>query len=456
MRYNWPGGSPKSNVSLEFLLILLLLLANGFFAMAEIAVVSVRKARLQQPADEGDRRAQAALRLAQDPDEFLSTVQIGITLIGTLAGAFGGATLSEDLAVFVARVPALAPYAEEIAFALVVVLIAYLSLVIGELAPKRLGLNNPERIAMRVAGPMRLLARGFSPLVRLLTVSTDLLLRVFNVRPSSEPTVTEEEIKVMVAQGAEAGVLSEAESTVMQSIFRLADRSVGSLMTPRIEIAWLEVESTPEQLLATIATHSHSRYPVCRGKLDNIVGVVEAQRLLVCRVTQSRLDLQAILQPPLFVPETLPAVHLLEKYHEAGQQVALVVDEYGGVQGLATMHDVLNAAVGDITGRFAEETPRAVQREDGSWLFDGMLPVDDLRSVIDVAHLPGEIEGTFETLGGFMMMHLGRIPEVSDHFEWGGLRFEVLDMDGRRVDKVLVMPAASKAEKGVSQHGNTD
>lgn len=437
-----------SRVSLEVLLIFLLLLANGFFAMAEIAVVSVRKARLQQPAEEGDQRAQAALRLAQDPDEFLSTVQIGITLIGTLAGAFGGATLSGHLAVIIARVPALAPYAQGIAFALIVVAITYLSLIIGELAPKRLGLNNPERIAMTVARPMRVLARAFSPLVRLLTSSTDLLLRIFNVRPSTEPAVTEEEIKVMIAQGAEAGVLSEAESEVVQSIFRLADRSVGSLMTPRREIAWLEVDSTPERLVATIATYSHSRYPVCQGGLDNILGIVEAQRLLVCRVTHARPDLQAILQLPLFVPETLPAVLLLEKFHEAGQHMALVVDEYGGIQGLVTLHDVLNAAVGDITGQLTEETPRAVQREDGSWLFDGMLPIDDLRSVIDLDDLPGEIEGTFETLGGFVMMHLGRIPEVSDHFEWAGLRFEVLDMDGRRVDKVLVTPAAVEAEKG--------
>ena len=429
-----------SKVSLEVLLILLLLLANGFFAMAEIAVVSARKARLQQPAEEGDQRAQAALRLAQDPDEFLSTIQIGITLIGTLAGAFGGATLSGPLAALIARVPALAPYAQGIAFALVVAAITYFSLVIGELAPKRLGLNNPERIAMAVASPIRVLSHGLSPLVRLLTASTDLLLRIFNVRPSTDTAVTEEELKVMIAQGAEAGVLSETESAAVHSVFRLADRSVGSLMTPRHEIVWLEADSTPERLVATIATHGHARYPVCQGGLDDVLGVVEAQSLLVCQATGARLNLRAILQPPLFVPETLPAVDLLEKYHEAGQHIALVVDEYGGVQGLVTLHDVLNTAVGDITAYFTEEKPRAVQREDGSWLFDGMLPIDDLRSVIGLEDLPGEIEGTFETLGGFVMMHLGRVPEVSEHFEWGGLRFEVLDMDGRRVDKVLVAP----------------
>lgn len=437
-----------SAVAIELVFLLVLLLANGLFAMAELAVVSARKARLQQRADDGDPRARAALELAQDPDDFLSTVQIGITLIGILAGAFGGATLSGHLAALIARVPALAPHAQGIAFALVVAAITYLSLVIGELAPKRLALNNPERIASVVARPMRFLARLVAPAVHLLTSSTDLLLRIFNVRPSIEPVVTEDEIKVMITQGAEAGVLSEAESEVMQSVFRLADRRVGSLLTPRAAIAWLEVESTPEQLVCAVAAASHSRYPVCQGQLDNVLGVVEAQSLLVCRVTGTRLDLRAVLQPPLFVPETLPAVRLLEMYHDAGQHMALVVDEYGGLQGLVTLHDVLNAAVGDITESVTEDQPRAVQREDGSWLLDGMLSAEDFRSVFDLKGLPGEEEGTFETLGGFVMMHLSRIPDVTDHFEWGGLRFEVLDMDGRRVDKVLVTPVAIEAEKG--------
>lgn len=442
-------------ISFEFLLILLLLLANGFFAMAEIAVVSVRKARLQQPADEGDKRAQAALKLAQDPDEFLSTVQIGITLIGTLAGAFGGAALSGPLGALIARVPALAPYAQGIAFALVVMIITYLSLVIGELAPKRLGLNNPERIAMAVAGPMRVLSHGFTPLVRLLTASTDLLLRIFNIRPSGEPAVTEEEIKVMITQGAEAGILSAAESEVVQGVFRLADRRVGSLMTPRTEIAWLEIESTPEELVCAVAANSHSCYPVCRGGLDNVLGVVEAQDLLVCRPFGGRIDLRGGLLPPLFVPETLPAVRLLEMYHGANQHLALIVDEYGGIQGLVTMHDILHAAVGDILHGDAEESPRAVQREDGSWLLDGRLSAEDFRSVFGLENLPGEEAGTFETLGGFVMMHLSRIPMTADHFDWGGLRFEVLDMDGRRVDKVLVSPAALEAREG-EQHEDPD
>ncbi len=429
-------------------LILLLMLLNGLFAMAELAVVSARKARLQQLADDGDERASVALALAQNPDDFLSTVQVGITLIGILAGAFGGATLSGYLAAPIARVSTLAPYAEEIAFAVVVISITYLSLVIGELAPKRLALNNPERIAMAVAGPMRILARIVAPVVRLLTASTDLLLRVFGVRPSNEPPVTEEEIRVMIAQGAEAGVLTEAESDVVQSIFRLADRRVGSLMTPRTDIAWLEVESTLEELACAVAEHSHSRYPVCQGGLDNVLGVVEAHHLVVCQRTGAQLDLRAVMRPPLFVPEALSAVRLLELYHDANQQLALIVDEYGGIQGLVTVRDVLIAAVGDITEAGAEEAPRAVQRPDGSWLLDGMLSADDFRSVFDLDDLPGEEAGTFETLGGFVMMHLGRIPDTADTFEWGGLRFEVVDMDGRRVDKVLVAPVAAEKEQG--------
>lgn len=432
----------------EIGLILLLLLLNGLFAMAELAVVSARKARLQQWADKGDARAQAALELAQHPDDFLSTVQVGITLIGILAGAFGGATLSGYLAASIARVPALAPYAQGIAFTVVVIAITYLSLVIGELAPKRLALNNPERIAMAAAGPMRVLARIVAPMVRLLTASTDLLLRLFGAQSSIGPPVTEEEIRVIIAQGAEAGVLTEAESDVVQSVFRLADRRVGSLMTPRTEIVWLEIASAADEIACAAAAGGHSCYPVCQGGLDNVLGVVEAHDLLACQMAGTPMDMRTILRHPLFVPETLSAVRLLELYHDANQHMALVVDEYGGIQGLVTVRDVLAAVAGDITEGHDEDGPLAVQRPDGSWLMDGMLSADDFRSVFDLDDLPGEEAGTFETLGGFVMMRLGRIPDAGDTFEWGGLRFEVMDMDGRRVDKVLVTPMEVKTEQG--------
>ncbi len=438
-----------SSAIVEILVIFLLLLANGFFAMSEIAVVSARRARLQQRAEEGDPRAVDALALAQDPDDFLSTVQIGITLIGILAGAFGGATVARYLAAALAAIPALAPYSSALGLALVVVLITYLSLVIGELAPKRLALNAPERIAMAVARPMRGLARFVAPLVWLLSTSTDLLLRLLGFRPSPEPSVTEEEIKVMIAEGAQAGVFTAAETEVVQNVFRLADRTVSSVMTPRLDIVWLDVADDPDQIRCKVAESGFSRFPVCQGGLDNVVGIVEAKALLVCQWEGGPLNLSAVMRPPQFVPEVSSAVSLLSLFQESGLHCALVVDEYGSVQGLVTLHDVLRAALGDVTEATPGEEPMAVQREDGSWLLDGRLSADDLRALLGLrGDLPGEEEGAYETLGGFVMMHLGRIPEVADHFEWAGLRFEVVDMDGRRVDKVLVAPVAPSTQEG--------
>ncbi len=438
-----------SSALIEILIIFLLLLANGFFAMSEIAVVSARRARLQQRAEDGDVRAADALALAQDPDDFLSTVQVGITLIGILAGAFGGATVARYLAAALAAIPALAPYSSALGLAVVVVLITYFSLVIGELAPKRLALNAPERIAMVVARPMRSLARLVAPVVWLLSTSTDLLLRLLGFRPSGEPTVTEEEIKIMMAQGAQAGVFTAAETEVVQNIFRLADRTVSSVMTPRLDIVWLDLDDTTDQIRCKVAESGFSRFPVCQGGLDNVVGIVEAKALLVCQWEGGPLDLRSVMQPPQFVPEASSAVSLLSLFQESGLHCALAVDEYGSVQGLVTLHDVLRAALGDVTGAVPGEEPLAVQREDGSWLLDGRLSAEDLRSLLGLrGELPGEEEGAYETLGGFVMMHLGRIPEVADHFEWAGLRFEVVDMDGRRVDKVLVTPAAADAQEG--------
>ncbi len=433
----------------EILIIFLLLLANGFFAMSEIAVVSARRARLQQRLEEGNARAAEALALAENPDDFLSTVQVGITLIGILAGAFGGATVARYLTALWANIPPLAPYSGALGLALVVALITYFSLVIGELAPKRLALSAPERIAIAVAGPMRRLARAVAPLVWLLSTSTDLLMRLLGFRPGSEPAVTEEEIRVMIAQGAQAGVLTRAETEVVQNVFRLADRTVSSVMTPRLDIVWLDADDDPDQIRCKVADSGFSRFPVCQGGLDDVVGIVEAKALLVCQWEGAPLSLRAVMRPPQFVPEAASAVSLLSLFQESGLHCALVVDEYGSVQGLVTLHDVLRAALGDVTEAEPGEEPLAVQREDGSWLLDGRLSADDFRSLLGISgDLPGEEEGAYETLGGFVMMHLGRIPEVADHFQWSGLRFEVVDMDGRRVDKVLVTPAAAQSEKG--------
>jgi putative hemolysin len=430
-------------IAVEVLTLLLLLLINGLFAMAEIAVVSSRKARLHQRAENGDPRAAEALELARNPDEFLSTVQIGITLIGILAGAFGGATLSKLLEAKLSTIPVLAPYSGPLSVAVVVLTITFASLVIGELVPKRIGLHSPEKIAMAVVRPMRVLSNITKPLVWLLTLTTDLLVRLLHLRDSGEPSVTQAEIEVMIEQGAQAGVISEAESEVAQSVFRLAERRVGALMTRRMDIAWLDVDGGQEQARDIITKSGHSRYPVCQGRLDNVLGIVESQHLLVALLTEQPLDLHNMLRLPLFVPETLPAVQLLEIFYANAQHMAIVMDEYGGTQGLITLQDLLGVVVGDVTEPVEEAAARAVQREDGSWLFDGMVPVEDFRDLFDLDVLPGEVDNTFETLGGFVMAHLGRIPAVTDAFDWNGMRFEVMDMDGRRVDKILVSPLDS-------------
>ncbi len=434
-----------SEIVTEVLIILLLVVANGVFAMSEIAIVSARKARLEQLANEGDARARAALELANAPGRFLSTVQVGITLIGVLAGAFGGATIAEQLAAYLSTFPVLAPYSEAIGIAIVVLAITYVSLIVGELVPKRLALNNPERIASLVAGPMRTLSGMASPVVHLLSASTDTVLRILRARPSGDPPVTEEEIEVLMAQGAAAGVFLEAEEDIVKSVFRLSDRKVASLMTPRLDMVWLDVDDSPEAVRRKIVDSAHSRFPVGRGSLDNLLGVVRAKDLLARSLAGQPVDLLASLQPPLFVHESLSAFQLLDVLKKSHVHVALVVDEFGGIQGMVTLKDISDAIIGDVPSVEESPDPRVMRREDGSWLIDGALPVDEFQEFFRCGKMPDEEKGYYQTLGGFVMTYLGRVPSEGDHFEWGGLRFEVLDMDVRRVDKVLVAARASPA-----------
>lgn len=426
-------------ITFEILFIVLLLIANGIFAMSELAVVASRKTRLQRMAASGNTRASAALALAQQPERFLSTIQIGITLVGILAGAFGGATIAEQLGAKISTVPTLAPYGEAIGLIIVVLSITYLSLVIGELVPKRLALNNPERVAILIAGPMRGLARLASPVVSLLGVSTSAVLTFLRMRAPTEPPVTEDEIKVLLQQGTQAGVFEEAEQEMIKSVFRLTDRSVEALMTPRMNIVWLDVNDPPEKVHRKVAESTYSRFPVCRGNLDNLLGIVKAKDMLSRCVSGASLDLQASLKQPVFVPESTPAIRALEMFKAARTHLALVIDEYGAVEGLVTTNDILEAIVGDIAPVQSDAGNDAVQREDGSWLLDGALPVDEFREIFSVERLPGEERGAYHTLAGFILFHLGRIPSEADHFEWHGLRFEIVDMDGNRIDKVLVM-----------------
>ncbi|MCX6065526.1 MAG: hemolysin family protein [Chloroflexi bacterium] len=420
------------NVGTEILIIFLLILLNAVFALSEIAVVSSRKARLQQRINEGDSGAQTALRLAENPNFFLSTVQIGITLIGVLAGAVGGVTIGDALSAQFEKIPALALYAHSLGLGIVVVLITVFSLLLGELVPKRLALHNPERIASVIAGPMLFLSRLFSPIVRLMSGLTDLILALMGVKPSEEPPVTEEELQVLLDQGTQAGVFEESEQDMVEGVFRLNNRRVGSLMTPRSEIAWLDVKDTPDEIRIQIEENLFSRFPVCEDSLDNVIGVIKARDLLLESLHGEPLMLKRNLQLPAYIPETALASKALEMFKADTAEMMIVVDEFGSVQGLLTIYDILEEIVGDI-----DSEPQATQRQDGSWLLDGMLPVEDFKEIFNLRHLPDEEE--YETLGGFVMLHLGRVPKATDRFDWSGLIFEVMDMDGKRVDKVLVM-----------------
>jgi len=438
-----------NGVAVEVIIILLLILVNGVLSMAEIAVVSSRRARLHQRSDEGDEKARAALDLANQPTNFFSTVQVGITLIGILTGAFGGATIAEELSIWLAGYPALAPYSEAIGVIVVVLVITYFSLILGELVPKRLALNNPERIASSLANPMRFISRLFSPVVRFLSFSTELVLRLLRASPTDDLPVTEDEIRVMIDLGTKAGVFAEEEQDMVEAIFRLGDRRVGTLMVPRTEVTWLDLEDPLEVTQRKIIGSPYSRLPVARGSLDDVVGIVQAKDLLSESLAGKPLNLTGILHQPIFVPDSMPAFHVLELLRTSSVQMALVIDEFGGFQGLVSLFDILESIVGEIpeTGELIER--EVVQREDGSWLIDGMLPIDEFKEIFRLNELPGEERGYYQTVGGFVLSYLGHIPKSSDHFHWSGLRFEVVDMDGMRIDKIMVMPSES------SENGST-
>ena len=406
--------------------------------MSEISVVAARKVRLQQRAEEGDVRAQRALALAHDPEKFLSTVQVGITMVGVLAGAYGGNRLAEPLAARIAAFEQLAPYAENIALALVVTGITVLSLIFGELVPKRIGLNNPEAIASWVARPMMALARVGGPIVALLTAATNFVLRVFGIKGEAEPNLTEDEIKALISQGAETGAVGVTEENIVQRVFQLGDQRVASIMTPRPDIEWIDVDAGEEELREFLASHAHTQFVVCHGGLDEVLGIVRSADLLPAAFKGARIDLRSLTREALFVPDSMPAVHLLESFRSSHKHVALVMDEYGAVEGLVTVTDLLTAIVGDLPGDASEAQGEFVARADGSWLVDGSAGMEDVMTHFGFDDLPEDEKGAYQTIGGFVMARLGRVPKAADQFEWGGMRFEVMDMDGRRIDKVLV------------------
>ncbi|KPL91971.1 hemolysin family protein [Levilinea saccharolytica] len=432
----------------EILILLLLILANGLFAMTEIAVVSSRKARLQQMAEDGSAGARTALLLAEDPNRLLSTIQVGITLIGVLSGALGGATLAGDLAPVIAKIPWewIQTYSYQIAFVLIVIVITYLSLVLGELVPKRLGLNDPEGVAVRMARGMNGLSNAAQPLVRLLSVSTDAILRLLGMRESQEPPVTNEEIKILLEQGTQVGVFEAGEQDLVESVFRFSDRSVDAMMTPRTEVTWLDLDDSLEVNLQKVRQSPHLLLPVAQGSLDNVQGILNVRDLLDARLEGGAIDLRALLEPPIFVPESAPALKVLEMVKNTGLPMVLVMDEYGGVLGMVTLLDILRAIVGNFSTTGETPDPLVVHREDDSWLLDGLLRVDEMKELLDMDDLPDEERVGYQTLGGMMMSQFGDIPRAGQSFEWGGYRFEVVDMDQRRVDKVLVTPLAGSQE----------
>lgn len=430
-----------NSVALELAVIFALLLANGVFSMTELAVVSARKGRLRQRADGGDARARVALELAESPNTFFSTVQIGITLVGVLAAAFSGATLTEQLAGPLKEVAWLAPFADKVAFALVVTALTYFTLVIGELVPKRLGLGNPEGIACALAGPMRWLSNLAAPLVSLLSWSTDTLLKVFRIKPAPDAGITEEEVRLLVKEGTRAGVFFKHESEMVDSVLALDRLPVRDLMTPRAKIIWINVTDPHESVWHKIVVSGHTTFPVYEGNRDHVLGVVSVKAIYANLAAGTPANVKDLMVPPLIVPATQSASGLLEKFKQCGKHVALVADEFGGIIGLVSLHDIMEAIIGEMPTPDERARPRAVRRDDGSWLVDGMIAAEDFARLVPdfKLHTAGP-ERDYQTFGGFVLKQLGRMPAEGESFQHAGYHVEVIDMDGHRVDKVLLMP----------------
>jgi putative hemolysin len=420
----------------EILIILLLILLNGFFALSELAVVSSRRARLMQYAEEGRRGAATAIRLAEDPTGFLSAVQVGITLIAILSGAYGEAALAAPLAEVLEPISFVGPRASSISSAIVIIGLTFFSLVIGELVPKRLALRNPERLACFVAPIMRVISIVALPIIWFLRQVTELLLRLFAKPSAEDPRLTEEEVKSLIAEGTEAGVFEQVEKEMLEGVLRIADRSVRSIMIPRPDVIWIDLGDPIEETYATIAQSGHSRFPVARNDVDNVIGVVHAKDLLELARKGGPIDLKSIARDPVYVHESTPVLKLLESFQKSTVHMAVVLDEHGTVQGIVTPTDILVGIAGDLPENEDDE-PSAVRRADGSWLLDGQMPVFDVERTLDIRGLSSD-DDEYTTIAGFVLTQLGHIPSPGEAFDWHSWRFEVMDLDGRRIDKVLV------------------
>jgi len=436
---------------MEIAILFALILLNGLFAMSELALVSARKARLQKRVEEGDRSAAAAIKLGEDPTRFLSTIQIGITSIGVLNGIVGEAALAAPLALWLTEIGVPAPYHQYLATGLVVVLITYFSIVVGELVPKRIGQSHPETLARLVARPIDLLAIATKPFVLLLSASTQALLKLLGVKDSGGNAVTEEEIHAMLAEGTTAGVIESHEHTMVRNVFRLDDRQIGSLMVPRSDVVVLDLEQDFEVNMARVEASDHARFPVVRGSMSDVVGVVNARKWMTQALRGDSRELtRQPLQEPLYVPETITGMELLDNFRQSDVHMAFVIDEYGEVQGIVTLQDLIEAITGEFSPR-DPETSWAMQREDGSWLLDGHIPVPELKDRLSLDAVPDEERGRYHTLSGMMMLLTGRLPKVTDTVIWEGWKLEIVDMDGRSIDKVLATRMPQEAIEGTDE-----
>lgn len=434
---------------MDIAIIFGLILLNGIFAMSEIAIVSSRQIRLQQAVDDGNEGAKVALQLQEDPSRFLSTIQVGITLIGIFAGAYGEASIARRIESVLLQFEPLAPYAQGLSTALMVIFITYLSLIFGELVPKRLALLNPEGIAKVMARPMNLLSRIARPLVALLSFSTEGMLKLLRAKKPEEQPIIEEEIHSLMRQGTAAGLLEESEQTMVRNVLRLDDIRVGNIMTLRKELFFIDVEDSIEENRRKIANSPHSRIPVCKGSIDNVLGILYAKDVLSRIMSQQEPDLVALVTRPLFIPRYATGLQLLEQFKKSKSHIAIVVDEHGQTSGLVSINDVLEAIVGDLPDEDEEYEPDFVQREDGSWLVSGQVDISTFKEHFGIKSLPEEEYGNYHTLGGLILTVLGQVPRMADRVELPTVRLEVMDMDGNRIDKVL-------ATKISESHGDSD
>ena len=432
----------------SIVIVLILIVANGIFAMTEIAVVTSKKNRLEKLRDEGNSSAKYALTLAEDPNQLLSTMQIGITLIGVITGAFGGATIAGQLAVYVEQINVLAPFSYELSFIVVVGFSTYLSLIIGELVPKRIGMGNPEKVACAVAKPMFYFSKIGRPLIWFLSKSTEIVLRLLRIKPTKEPNVTEEEISQLIAEGVHSGVVEEIEQDIVEQIFYLGDKRLSDILTPRTKLVCLDLENTFEENMAIIKESHYSKFPVAHGSLDDFQGIIHKKDLLSKIIAGENFSFADCVDDTLVLPEQMKVFRALEILKKSGQHEAIIIDEYGGIEGLVTLHDIMENIVGEMPDKDDEEDPEIIVRDENSWLADGLISIDTFIRYFDLEDFTtfGDRKH-FHTLGGYIINKLGYIPKVKDKLQVENLQLEVVDMDRARVDKVLISRIEIEAEE---------